>query len=237
MTVFILKIIAMISMVLDHVKYAIPSTRCFPTEYFGRLALPIFAFLISEGFVHTHNRYKYMLRILIFAIISQIPFYMFAKILAHNNVRFNVLFTFEMALIGLSIIDFFKEYKGMLKWLKYLIVLTSLSLILVFAYYIHPDYSWYGVACVWLFYIFRNNKLLISISFIMLNIAYYYIKVKEIGVAFSKKTYLSMIFSILPLVFVLLYNGKQGKKFKYFFYVFYPLHFIILYGINYFFIK
>ena len=237
MTAFILKIIAIISMVFDHVKYAIPQTRCFVTEYFGRLALPIFAFLISEGFVHTHNRYKYMLRILIFAIISQIPFYMFAKILAYNNVRFNVLFTFEFALLGLSIIDFFKRYEGMEKWLKYSVVAISLSLILVFTYYIHPDYSWYGVACVWTFYIFRNNKFLISVSFIILNILYYYIKVTKLGINFSNKIYLSMIFSILPLVFILFYNGKQGKKLKYFFYVFYPLHFMILYGINYFFIK
>lgn len=234
MNVFVLKIIAIISMVLDHVKYAIPATKCFATEYLGRLALPIFAFLISEGFVHTHSRSKYMLRILIFALISQIPFYIFAKYLVHNNVRLNILFTFEMALIGLSVFDFFKKYEGMPKWLDYIFILTSWAFILSFSYYIHPDYSWYGVACVWLFYIFRNNKFIMSMSFIILVFIYYYI---NIGKHFHRTTYLSILFSVLPLLFILFYNGKQGKKMKYFFYVFYPLQFIILYGINYFLIK
>ena len=233
MTVFTLKIIAMISMVLDHIKYAIPQTRCFATEYLGRIAFPIFAFLISEGFLHTHSKTKYILRMLIFAIISQIPFYFFSNNLVHSNVNFNVLFTFEIALIGLCIIDFFRKYEG-IKLFNYTLISIALIIILIFTYYIHPDYTWYGVMCVWIFYIFRNNKILLSLNFIILNIAYYFIKVETL---YSYKVYLSMFFSLLPLVFILLYNGQQGKRIKYLFYVFYPLQFIVLYGINYFFIK
>ena len=99
MTVFTLKIIAMISMILDHLKYAIPSTKGFATIYLGRIAFPIFAFLISEGFVHTHSRPKYMVRMLIFAIVSQVPFYLFSHYLIHSKANFNVMFTFEIAII------------------------------------------------------------------------------------------------------------------------------------------
>ena len=60
MTGFILKFIAMCSMVLDHIKYAVPATNNFITQYFGRLAFPIFAFLISEGMIHTKSRKKYI---------------------------------------------------------------------------------------------------------------------------------------------------------------------------------
>lgn len=233
MTVFILKIIACISMFLDHVKYAIPSTRCFATIYLGRLAFPIFAFLISEGFFYTHDRLKYMYRILIFAIISQIPFYFFANNLVHGHVNFNVLFTFEFALIGLSILEYFKKAE-MNKILKFLIVTIVMVSILNLSYILHTDYGWYGVMLVWMFYIFREKKLLYTLSFVVLNILYYL----YLGVEFKTfKEFLPITFSLSSLIFILLYNGKEGKKLKYFFYVFYPLHFIILYGINYFFIK
>lgn len=234
MTVFILKIIACISMILDHVKYAIPSTRCFATIYLGRLAFPIFAFLISEGFFYTHDRLKYMFRILIFAIISQIPFYFFLNnLVLHSKVEFNVLFTFEFALIGLYSLEYFKKAE-MNKILKFLIVTIVMVSILNLSYVLHTDYGWYGIALVWIFYIFREKKLLYTFSFVVLNILYYL----YLGLEFNApKEFLPITFSLSSLIFILLYNGKEGKKLKYFFYVFYPLHFIILYGINYFFIK
>ena len=72
MSVFVLKIIACTAMFLDHIKYANPIFNNFFTEYFGRLALPIFAFLIAEGYSHTSDLNKYIKRIFIFGVISQI---------------------------------------------------------------------------------------------------------------------------------------------------------------------
>lgn len=230
MTVFVLKIIAMISMVLDHIKYAIPSTNCFATIILGRIAFPIFAFLISEGFVHTHSRPKYMLRMLVFAIVSQIPFYLFAHNIAHSKANFNVMFTFETALIGLYLIDFLKKYNGFPQILDYSIMIIGLVIILLFTYFIHPDYSWYGVLTVWIFYVFKKSKILTSLSYVLLNYIYYF----SLGYG---QEYKMLFATIIPLLLILFYNGKQGKKLKYFFYVFYPLHFIILYAINYFFVR
>ncbi|MBR3696893.1 MAG: hypothetical protein IKM97_01265 [Clostridia bacterium] len=102
MTVFTLKIIAVITMFLDHIKYAIPSTNSFITLYLGRLSFPIFAFLVSEGFIHTHSRPKYMFRMLLFAIISQIPFYLFVYNIVNSKTILNVMFTFEFALIRIN---------------------------------------------------------------------------------------------------------------------------------------
>ena len=65
MTSFIIKIIACITMVLDHIKYAIPETECFLTTYFGRFAFPLFAFLLVEGYSHTSDLKKYYKRLFI----------------------------------------------------------------------------------------------------------------------------------------------------------------------------
>lgn len=229
MTVFALKIIAVISMFLDHVRYAIPMTAIPITEYLGRLAFPIFSFVISEGFVHTHSKTKYMLRMLIFAIVSQIPFNLFAHKLVHSASTLNIMFTFEYALIGLYIYEFFKNQKEFPKFFKWCSVIISLSTILFVVYLVHPDYSWYGVCCVWIFYLFKNKKILTTFSYIFLTLIYYASK----KIAFDEN-YLIILFSILPIIFVLMYNGKKGKSFKYFFYFFYPVHMMILYLINYF---
>ena len=175
MTVFTLKIIAIISMILDHIKYAIPSTNCFATMYLGRISFPIFAFLISEGFIHTHSRTKYMLRILFFAIISQIPFYLFSHYVAHSKIVFNVLFTFEMSLVGLYIVDYFYNKKNINSvTIKNVILITILLFfILAISFFIHPDYGWYGVLSVWIFYLCKNNKILTTLSFSCLNLLYY----------------------------------------------------------------
>ena len=227
MTVFVLKIIAIISMILDHLKYAVPATKGFATLYFGRIAFPIFAFLISEGFVHTHSRPKYLFRMLIFAIISQLPFHLFAHQLVHSKAILNVMFTFEIALCGLYIIDFFKKNDGISKFLDYIIIVASLIIILSITYYIHPDYTWYGVSCVWLFYIFRKSKILKAISFIVIDIFYYL----SIGLV-VKSDYKIILFSLIPIILILFYNGKQGRNLKYFFYFFYPVHMFILYFIG-----
>lgn len=231
MTVFTLKIIAVISMILDHIKYAIPATDCAITEYLGRIAFPIFAFLISEGFVHTRSKPRYMMRMLIFAIISQVPFHLLAHNLAHSQATLNVMFTFEYALIGLYILDFFKNYDGFPKFLNYAFIIASLSMILFIVYFVHPDYSWYGVSLVWIFYLLRKSKILTTFGFIIIVVIYYLSKGISITIYYPL-----ILFSILPIIFILLYNGEKGKSLKYFFYAFYPLHMLLLYAINYFFI-
>ena len=118
--------------------------------------------------------------------------------------------------------------KGEYKKLNYLITIIILAMILIIAYLLHPDYSIYGIGLVWLFYLFRNSMLLKSIGFMILNILQY----KKFLI--TGKCYY-IFFSFMPLmslIFILLYNGKQGRKMKYFFYLFYPLHFIILYLIH-----
>ena len=80
MSSFVLKIIACFTMFIDHVGYLIFNGDSSWFNYVGRLAFPIFAFQISEGYIHTHDVKKYLLRLILFAFISQIPFLLFHSI-------------------------------------------------------------------------------------------------------------------------------------------------------------
>ena len=131
MTGFIIKIIAIVTMLLDHIKYVIPATNIFLTQYFGRIAFPLFAFLIAEGMIYTKNRKKYIIRMLIFALISQIPFILFKNIFS-SDFMLNVMFTFLFAMIGIYILEFFKSQKEMSKFLKYLVIIFTLLTIAFF---------------------------------------------------------------------------------------------------------
>ena len=81
MSSFVLKIIAIISMFIDHIGYAIFGKLSY-FNYIGRLAFPIFAFQISEGYVHTKNLKRYFFRLFLFALISQVPFMLFTSIIS-----------------------------------------------------------------------------------------------------------------------------------------------------------
>ena len=81
MSSFILKLIAIFSMTCDHISYLIFGRFSF-LNYIGRFAFPIFAYQITEGYIHTSNLKKYFLRLLVFALISQIPFMLFLSIVS-----------------------------------------------------------------------------------------------------------------------------------------------------------
>ena len=104
MSIFIIKIIACITMFLDHIKYAIPMTNNYVTKYLGRFAFPLFAFIITEGYVHTKDLRKYYKRLIIFAIISQIPFMLF-RTLVGEYLMLNVIFTLLLGLISITVYD------------------------------------------------------------------------------------------------------------------------------------
>lgn len=219
MTVFVLKIIACISMFLDHVKYAIPETQNFATMYLGRIAFPIFAFLITQGYIHTSNFEKYCKRIAIFALISQIPFMLFRTLIGEWEML-NIMFTLLLGLTAITVYD-----KMTNKYFSIPIVI----LIIILGEIINVDYGWFGVALVFLFYICRNNKWLLSFSYILLVLIWFYF----VGMLKLNEVYIFYFINYLvSLVIILFYNGNQGKKIKYFLYWFYPVHMLVLFLIG-----
>ena len=215
MTSFILKIIAVATMLSDHLGYVLFGKFSF-MNYIGRLSFPIFAFLITEGYKHTKSLKKYFTRLLIFAIISQIPYMLYINTLS-NVFTLNILFTLTLGLLGITLYD-----KINCKPLGILIA-TLLSTI---AHLLYFDYGWFGIAIIFIFFIFKEKILLMNLSFfiaVFINYFYKYITTSRIEYIFI------ILFCTLSLIPINLYNEKKGKNMKYFLYIFYPLHLIVLY--------
>jgi len=207
-----LKIIAIISMLIDHIAVVNlfnieNSNLIYLMRIIGRMAFPIFAFLIVEGFYYTRNLNKYFTRLLIFAFISEIPFDLAIYNTIFNFTHQNVFFTLALGLLSISLYD---KYKVKSKSLGFIYVL----LICLFSIILRTDYNIFGILMIFVFYYFRNNFNLITFNIILINL-----------ITFS----LIQIFAILSLLFIFLYNNKKGLSLKYLFYVFYPGHLLTLY--------
>lgn len=237
MTSFALKIIALITMFIDHSGYAIMGHFSI-FNFIGRIAFPIFAFQISEGYNHTRNLKKYFIRLGIFALISQIPFSLFSLKYHGTPFSLNVFFTLFFGLLAIYLYDYviklFKESRKNIKKEKfifsYLDKIIGIIIVLLIAYaaeLLNTDYGFWGIIVVFMFYILASKKLLMSIIFFILCIAKYLIPFIDSNYNFI---YIALaICTFFPILFISLYNGKQGPKIKYLLYAFYPLHLLILY--------
>ena len=215
MSSFVLKLLGIFFMLCDHISIAFFGHTTF-WNVLGRLSFPLFAFQITQGYVHTSNLKKYLLRLLIFACISQYPFYLFTKLFT-NEIPLNIFFTFLLGILACLAFDKIK-----LVFLK----LISVIAILILGELIHVDYGWIGVACIFVFYIFRNHKVIMSISIILLALLRYADKFfVPANPNYSVFFFIAFSLSLIP---ILLYNKKQGPKLKYLFYAFYPVHLLIL---------
>ncbi len=227
MNAFVLKILACITMFIDHIGYVIFHDSSF-FNYIGRIAFPIFSFQISEGYIHTRNLKNYLFRLFIFALISQIPFMLFISIIK-NEFELNVIFTLLFGLFSIITYDKCNKFAG----------ITSCILLGVIAEFLHCDYGFYGVAITLIFYIFKNNKILMSLSFsaaTLLNytyniLSYYKYGFSVLKIAFNYYAPFA-ICTLIPIIFICLYNKKKGPNSRYILYLFYPLHLLLVYALN-----
>lgn len=219
MSNFILKIIATITMFIDHLGYAIYGKLSY-FNYIGRLAFPIFAFGISEGYIHTKSKKNYLIRLFIFAISSQVPFMLFRSMFT-SGFALNIFFTL---FIGLIAIIGYEQCEN-----KYIGILLVVCLAIT-ADTLKTDYGYFGVLMIFIFHIFKNKKLLMNISYIALCIFRY--MVLCVIYNFSVTYIILCVCTILPIIFINLYNEKKGIEIKYFLYGFYPAHLMLLYVFN-----
>lgn len=222
----------MATMLIDHLGDAWLK-HISPMNLIGRIAFPIFAFQISEGYLHTKNLKKYFLRLFLFACISQLPFRLFYSIYT-EGFTLNIFFTLLVGLFSIflydkithSIFPLFKNEKINL-YFKQLLGFLAVILLGTFAQICHFDYGFFGISIIFLFYLFRNDRLAMVISFITACILKY--GIPSILYGFSSWYIGLSIFTILPIIFICFYNKKQGKKVKYLLYLFYPVHLFLLY--------
>lgn len=207
-------------MFCDHIGDTILGKFSF-LNLIGRIAFPIFAFQVSQSYIHTKNLKKYMIRLLIFGIISQIPFMLFLTTFS-EGFYLNIFFTMFLGLLAIFAFEKFNN-----KILGFFIVF----IISVVAYLIRVDYGMFGVLLIFLFYFFRNNKIKMAITCTLLCFIKYVPNVISYPYLFKHYFYCAF-FTAISIIFILSYNKKQGPKLKYIFYIFYPLHLLILYFIN-----
>lgn len=235
MTAFTLKLIAIISMIFDHSSFLIYGSQFSWMRCIGRIAFPIFAFQISEGYIHTHNLKKYYLKLLIFALLSEIPYLWFTNTFLVNS-KINIIFTLILGLLSINIYDYANKASenknGNMKFYYKFNAIALIILISILAWKLNFDYGYYGVLLVFLFYILRKKKLLMNISMIILTTIFFLPNL--MASSFHRYYIILTLCTFLPLIFISLYNGKKGKNYKLSFYIFYPVHFIVLCLINFF---
>lgn len=236
LTANMLRTIAILLMLSDHIWATYMSFGNWMT-YIGRMAFPIFAFQIAEGFVHTSNFKKYALRLLGFAIITEIPFNLFYSSRFINPYHQNVLFTLLLGLLAINVIDNLKKNHTpknialSVLWLLLICVGSVLGFV---------DYGFSGMLMVVMFYILRDFPFAFVaqlVAMILINIVFFegqVVPVEIFGKMFEIPTQGFAVFSLIP---IWLYGGKKGRSSKvlqYGFYAFYPVHMIILYLIKHF---
>src|SRR5699024_2725188 len=190
----------------------------------GRIAFPLFCFLLVEGFCHTHDRKNYGRNLLIFALLSELPFdlgFFSTLSLQENTFPFywdyqNVLFTLFLGFLTMVCLEKFSTISKQKRFVSFLLQIGSVLLFCLIAELIKSDYTSEGILIIAGLYIARNNRLYQIILFLL---AYILTTGEQPN-----------LFIMIACLGILLYNGKRGKiHLKYAFYAFYPLHILLLY--------
>ena len=218
-----LKILAIVTMFIDHtgatvirsilrhwvtvgdkVRYAQWARIYTTSRSIGRLAFPIFCFLIVEGFLHTKNVRKYAIRLFAFALISELPFDLVLKGNWFFPDKSNVYFTLLLGLLAMWALQYFRE--------KPLIGLALTGAAMYAAFLLKTDYGHRGVLLIAALYVMRFSIVSQCIT-------------GAVAVSWEYPA----PWAYLPVLF---YNGKRGRQIKYFFYLFYPGHLLLLHAIR-----
>ena len=229
-----LRIIAVAFMLSDHIWATYMSFGDWMT-YVGRMAFPIFAFQIAEGYLHTSNFKKYALRLLGFAVVTEIPFNLFYSSRVFNPYHQNVLFTLLLGLLAISVIDKLKKNR---KAKNIALSVLWLALICVASIVSFVDYGFLGVLTVVMFYLLRGFPfawLAQLAAMVLINIVFFEGLVFNVEIFGRTFEIPSQGFAVLSLVPIWLYAGKKGRTSKlmqYGFYAFYPVHMLVLYLIK-----
>lgn len=211
-----LKILAVIFMTIDHIGlYLFPGVSAF--RIIGRLAYPIFAYTFSEGCKYTKNRWRHFFVLLIVGILCQIAYSYSMQTLYQN-----ILITLTLSVLVIYSFDFTEKNRNIIGFF----ISTAVLLGIFYICYILPgkighgfaiDYGFFGVMLPALIYIGKNKQeklFLLTMGSLIL--------ASSLGTL--------QLYSLLAVPVMGLYNGKRGKwKMKNFFYVYYPLHLVVIY--------
>ena len=208
-----LKLIAMVSMVFDHV-----GDNFFPDmvwmRVLGRIAMPIFAFCVAEGFRCTHDRKKYLARMLFFAVISEIPFDLVTAGKYLESGHQNIMFTFAWAILGLMCCD--RVLSGEKTRCRYAAAAAAAVFFAVSSVFLGLDYNILAVALIFTWYMMKDRPLWAGTA----AAAVVHAALRNMGIYW---------FGLLGFIPGFFYSGERGKGLKWLFYLFYPGHLLLIF--------
>ncbi len=215
-----LKLIAIIAMAVDHIAVgfvAQTSVLYFIMRAIGKVTAPIMCYFIAEGYFHTHNLKKYMLRLLIFALISHFPYVLYFN--PTNKITSSIILPL---LLGLCALTLYKN-ESLSKPLRYI------GIVLCFIVSLPCDWSCMPVFFILIFGIYHDNTHEMLVRFSVVGVIFALVNaIDDIHTAYMAGVLLSV-----PLINM--YSGLLGKKspiLKWGFYVFYPAHLLVLYAVK-----
>lgn len=229
-----LKILAAVFMTVDHIGLLFfPAEQIF--RIIGRLAFPIFAFMIAEGARYTRRRLRYFLNIFILGVICQIVYF-----ITSESLYMCILITFSLSLLmlftlkDLKVAIFSKVRSGRRIAVCSLLFLLSVAVAYIACTFLEVDYGFAGATLPVFASVFDFRLVNIPERFKFLDKLY--IRVLIFGAGLLIHALVSdlkiQIYALYALIFLFLYSGERGKyNMKYFFYIFYPVHLVLLYGI------
>lgn len=263
MTGFALKVIALTSMIIDHIGKVFYPTRAVSDwlgfyipdflMWIGRIAFPVYAFLIAEGCRKTRSMPKFIGRLALFSIISEAFYYMAFRsynvsgielvkqtFVSMSSLKFgNVFSTLMFGVIAVYVYQLLNRRKT--KWLM-LLNIPFLLLLMIIAGYCHTDYEGFGVILIFLLYIFQEKKYQTAVLLGWSTVLYLgwfswngriLMWFQSLANGYIDYTYIPCwIFACISAVLVYFYNGERGRKIKWAFYIAYPAHLLILVAVR-----
>ena len=243
MTWNVLKWVAIAAMFIDHTAAVMgglfPFSWYDPMRDVGRMAFPIFAYGIAQGCVYTHSARRYLGRLLLFAVLSELPYRLALRAGSLAFGLFNVFFTLLAGAACCQIVKFCKNKGRRWAWAA----VVPVGAIVLLCEMQHTDYGGFGVLCILLPYLFWESKparlialgSVVALIYIVVShfqgfgMPLYWIYAPENVGSMVRET----LFALAGVGLIALYNGQPGsKKGKWFFYVFYPVHLLALFALD-----
>ena len=225
MTAFTLKIIALSAMLFDHLAVVFPDVFPFWFRGIGRLAWPIFAYILAEGFRHTKSPEKFLMRLLAFALISEIPY----DLAMGNEINFfantNIFYTLFLGGTAIFLYERFRERRG---W-QTMAVIASILPTVILAEILSVDYGSLGVLFVFALYAAKPKmiKLLAVVAFAIIQFVPL-VMAQLLLIKFPTKYFFIIPFALTTVPLLAKYNGERGYAAKWLFYWFYPAHLTVI---------
>jgi hypothetical protein len=239
---FALKVIAVTAMLLDHTQAVFPDTFPLWFRVVGRLAFPIFAFLIAEGLRHTRSQKKFLLRLFVFALVSE-PFFDYAIMGAPGLYgvdflnRTNVFYTLFLGGSAIAVYKFVREKASAYGFNAGPAEMASCLPAVFFLWLgaaLDVDYNWVGVLFIFAMYAVKKTHARLVVMAGMCLLIWLPVLATVMGGFggyFSATVYAMIAATLLTVPLAARYNGKRGPGGKWFFYVFYPAHLALLGGV------